>query len=82
MTHLQEVATDDLLSFHDYPTVHSPSNNTTSGFSSGSNITSNYPGENLAKLETGAGGDSSGETGDGSSGKDIFVHEALRKITD
>lgn len=32
MTHLQEVPTDELLSFHDYPTVHSAAsagNNTT-----------------------------------------------------
>lgn len=55
MTHMQEVPTDDLLSFQDYPTVHSPSNNTTSGFSSASNITSNYPADTLIKLEKGAG---------------------------
>lgn len=60
MTHMQEVATDDLLSFQDYPTVHSPSNNTTSGFSSSSNLTSNYPTENLSKFEKVGGGDAPG----------------------
>lgn len=29
MTNLQEVPTDELLSFHDYPTVHNAGNNTT-----------------------------------------------------
>lgn len=29
MTNLQEVPTDELLSFQDFPTVHNPGNNTT-----------------------------------------------------
>lgn len=29
MTNLQEVPTDELLSFHDFPTVHNTANNTT-----------------------------------------------------
>lgn len=29
MTNLQEVPTDELLSFHDYPAVHNAGNNTT-----------------------------------------------------
>lgn len=34
MTHLQEVPTDELLSFQDYPTVHNPNGNTTHSLSS------------------------------------------------
>lgn len=57
MTHMQEVPTDDLLNFQDYPiAVHSPSNNTTSGFSSGSNLTSNYAAESLPKYDNSGGG--------------------------
>lgn len=69
MTHMQEVPTDDLLSFQDYPTVHSPSNNTTSGFSSGSNLTSNYPTENLSKIDRGGSGDGPNAAEDESGGK-------------
>lgn len=57
MSHMQEVPTDDLLSFQDYPSVHSPSNNTTSGFSSGSNITSNYPSESVSRFDKNTAGD-------------------------
>lgn len=70
MTHMQEVPTDDLLSFQDYPiAVHSPSNNTTSGFSSGSNLTSNFPTENLTKFDNAATGSAIVDENDQSSGK-------------
>lgn len=72
MTHMQEVPTDDLLSFQDYPTVHSPSNNTTSGFSSGSTLTSNYPSEIVTKFDKNAGGDVPGGLDDESAGTNLL----------
>lgn len=86
MTHMQEVPTDDLLSFQDYPAVHSPSNNTTSGFSSGSNLTSNYPTENFSKFEKESVGDAPGgadeENGGVTDSKSFWTFEYYQQFFD
>lgn len=71
---MQEVPTDDLLSFQDYPiAVHSPSNNTTSGFSSASNLTSNYPAQNLPQFDNTGAGDAPAGLHDDNSGR-LSIH--------
>ncbi|XP_018579071.1 protein YIPF1 [Anoplophora glabripennis] len=84
MTNLQEVPTDELLSFHDYPTVHSVGNNTTIPISE-SQIKVNDLSGNFQQSPNNQGAGSApniGDNADPSTTKSFWTLEYYQKFFD
>ncbi|KAJ8919380.1 hypothetical protein NQ315_016473 [Exocentrus adspersus] len=84
-TSMQEVPTDDLLSFHDYPTVHNSANNTTIPISESqvkiNNLDGNF--QQTSNIGIGAGdAPSIGDSSDPSTVKSFWTLEYYQKYFD